>query len=58
MSLNRAFYNYANKLFIVCNWKRQRSLPVPSQRGEAICEGQLVNIFEDVEHKNCSCSVA
>ena len=55
MSLNRAFYNYANKLFIVCNWKRQRGLSVPSQRGEAICEGQLVNIFEDVEHKNCSC---
>ena len=60
-SPNRAYcyrqFNYVTKLFIVCNWKQKRGLPVSSRRGETICEGRLVNFFEDEEHKNCTCSV-
>ena len=42
-------YNYINKLTIVCHWKQKRGLP-------AICDGKLVNFFEDEQHRKCSCS--
>ena len=49
-------YNYATKLQIVCKWKQQQGLPALAKKGEAICNDQLVNFFEDKEHKYCSCS--
>ena len=49
-------YSYINKLFIVCDWKQKRGLPICSKKGEAICEGKLVNFFEDEQHKKCTCS--
>ena len=45
-----------SKLNIVCCWKQKRGLPICSRKGEAICDGKLVNFFEDEQHKNCSCS--
>ena len=59
-SPNRSYferqYNYVNKLTIVCYWKQKRGLPICFKKGEPICEGKLVNFFEDEQHKNCSCS--
>ena len=59
-SPNRSYYetqyNYATKLQIVCRWKEQQGLPALAKKGEAICNDQLVNFFEDKEHKYCSCS--
>ena len=49
-------YNYINKLTIVRPWKQKRGLPVCSKKGEAICDGKLVNFFEDEQHRKCSCS--
>ena len=49
-------YNYMSKLNIVCCWKQKRGLPICSRKGEAICDGKLVNFFEDEQHKNCICS--
>ena len=49
-------YNYVSKLTIVCHWKQKRGLPVCSKKGEAICDGKLVNFFEDEQHRKCSCS--
>ena len=60
-SPNRSYfesqYNYMSKLSIVCHWKQKRSLPACSRKGEAICDGKLVNFFEDEQQKNCICSV-
>ena len=41
-------YNYLNKLYIVCNWRRGRGLfPLKGRRGNTICNNELVNFFED-----------
>ena len=59
-SPNRSYYetqyNYATKLQIVCRWKEQQGLPALAKKGEAICNDQLANFFEDKEHKYCFCS--
>ena len=55
------FYNmcsYTAKSYKVLRWKKNRN---PDQVlsvkfGKAICNGQLVNFFENKEHKHCSCS--
>ena len=51
-------YSYIAKSYIVCNWKEQRNPDqvVSVKFGEAICNDQLVNFFENEEHKHCSCS--
>ena len=49
-------YNYISKLPIACHWKQKRGLPVCSKKGEAICDGKLVNFFEDEQHRKCNCS--
>ena len=58
-SPNRSYFerqhNYTYELLIVCKWKRKPGLPVCCKKGETICEGKLVNFFEEKEHKNCSC---
>ena len=58
-SPNRSYYyqqfNYGTKLKIVCMWKQKHGLPTVSCKGEAICNHQLVNFFNDKEHKNCIC---
>ena len=46
-------YLYSNKVFIVCKWRLSKGLQPVAKWGEAICEGNLVNIFK--EHKDCSC---
>ena len=59
-SPNRSYfeiqYNYISKLPIVCHWKQKCGLPVCSKKGETICDGKLVNFFEDEQHRKCSCS--
>ena len=41
-------YNYLNKLYTVCNWRRGPGLfPLKGRRGKAICNNELVNFFED-----------
>ena len=50
-------YNYISKLTLACHWKQKRGLPVCSKKGEAICDGKLLNLFEDKQHKNCICSI-
>ena len=52
----QAEYNYATNLIYVCLWKRKRGLPALAKKGEAICGDELVNFFEDKNHKNCTCS--
>ena len=52
-----AEYNYATKLYHVCNWKKKRSMPPMAKRGEAICNNELVNFFKDEKHKGCICSI-
>ena len=49
-------YKFATKLQIVCRWKQPRGLPALAKKGKAICNDQLVNFFDDREHKYCSCS--
>ena len=44
-------YNYMSKLTIVCHWKRKRGLPICSKKGEEICHGKLVKVFEDEQQK-------
>ena len=56
-SYYEAQYNYATKLYIVCDWKKTKGLPALARKGEAICNDQLVNFFKGAKHKNCSCSV-
>ena len=49
------FYNmctYITKSFIVCNWKEKNRYDILSKFGEAICNDQSVNFFENDEHKN------
>ena len=59
-SPNRSYYErqykFATKLQIVCRWKQQSGLPALAKKGKAICNDQLVNFFDDREHKYCSCS--
>ena len=43
---------------LVCDWKKERSLPALAKRGETICGGELVNFYEDEKHQKCSCSMA
>ena len=48
-------YSYSSKTYIVCRWRESKGLsPVPKW-GEAICENELVNFFDDPKHKSCSC---
>ena len=60
-SPNHSYYqgqfNYKNKLYIVCDWKKAKGLPAVAKKGEAICNDQLAIFFKDEKHKNCSCSV-
>ena len=49
----QAEYNYATKLIHVCWWKKKRGLPALTKKGEAICGDEIVNFFEDKNHKNC-----
>ena len=49
-------YSYSSKTYIVCRWRESKGLsPVPKW-GEAICENELVNFFDDPKHKSCSCA--
>ena len=49
-------YSYITKFFIVCNWKEQNGYKkILSKFGEAICNDQFANFFEDQEDKKCSC---
>ena len=57
-SYYEAQYNYATKLYVVCDWKKTKGLPALANKEEAICNDQLVNFFKDAKHKNCSCSVS
>ena len=56
-SYYEAQYNYATKLYIVCDWKKKQGFASFSKKGEAICNDQLVNFFKDAKRKNCSCFV-
>ena len=51
-------YNLVTKLMLVCDWKKERSLPALAKRGETTCSCELVNFYEDEKHKKCSCSTA
>ena len=46
-SPNRLFwqaeYNYAAKLYHVCNWKKEGGMPPMAKKAEAICNNELVN---------------
>ena len=59
-SPNRSYwymqYNYATKLYHVCQWRKKRGFRPITKKGENICNDELVNIFN--KHKNCVCSVA
>ena len=48
-------YLYSSKAYIVCRWRLSSGLQPVTKWGEAICNGELVNFFEDENHKNCSC---
>ena len=52
----QAEYNHATKLIHVCRWGKKRGLPALAKKGEAICGDELVNFFENKNHKNCTCS--
>ena len=56
-SYYKAQYNYATKLYIFCDWKKTKVFRALVKKGEAICNDQLVNFFQNAKHKNCSCSV-
>ena len=53
----QAEYNYATKLYHVCNWKNERGMPPMAKKGEAICNNELVNFFENEKQKGCICSI-
>ena len=59
---NRSYYlrqyNLATKLMLVCDWKKERSLPALAKRGETICGGELADFYEDEKYKKYSCSTA
>ena len=48
--------NYANKLYIVINWRKRRNLVPAAKKGETICNDQLINFLEDKSHVACFCS--
>ena len=48
-------YSYSSKVYMVCRWRKSRGLPPVAKWGEAICKDELVNFFEDPNHKNCIC---
>ena len=48
-------YSYSSKAYMVCRWRQSRGLPPVAKCGEAICKDELVNFFEDLNHKNCRC---
>ena len=52
----QTIYSYGTKLIHVCRWKKKLGLPALARKGEAICGDELVNFFEDKNHKNCICS--
>ena len=39
-----------------CLWRKKNSFPPVAKKGEAICGGELVNVFADRKHKNCGCA--
>ena len=45
-------YNYLNKLYHVIRWRKKKHLIPAAKKGEAICNDQLINFFEDRNHKN------
>ena len=51
-------YNLATKLMLVCDWKKERSLPALAKRGETICGGELADFYEDEKYKKYFCSTA
>ena len=46
-------YNYLNKLYDVIIWRKDKNLIPAAKKGEAICNGQLIIFFEDMNHKYC-----
>ena len=48
-------YSYSSKAYIVCRWRQSKGLSPIAKWVEAICGNNLVNLFEDSNHKNCSC---
>ena len=48
-----AQYNYVTKLYDVCRWRSKHGLRDIAKKGQAICNGELVNFFSDQKHKNC-----
>ena len=49
-------YNIANKLYIICSWRKENGFCPLEKKGETICNNELINYFADEKHKNCSCS--
>ena len=56
-SIWQAEYNYAAKLYHICNWKKERGMSPMAKKGEVICNDELVNFFEDEKHNGCICSI-
>ena len=54
-SLNYKFWynidSYSSKAYIACQWRQSKGLQPVAKWGEAICENNLLNFFE--EHKGC-----
>ena len=48
-------YSYSSKAYIVCRWRESKGLSPVAKWGEAICENELANFFNDPKHKSCSC---
>ena len=48
-------YSYSTKAYIVCCWRQSKGLSLVKKWSEAVCGDDLVNFFEDSNHKNCSC---
>ena len=45
-------YSYSSKAYEVCQWQKERRFRPIAKWGETICDGELVNYFN--EHKNCA----
>lgn len=45
-------YCYSSKAYVVCHWQKERGFRPIAKWGETICDGELVNYFN--EHKNCA----
>ena len=41
---------------MVMNWRKERGFKEVGRLGEAVCDGVIVNFFEEKEHFKCSCS--